>query len=149
MFQQSRGFLELRRASEGGTGPAAQTLLERHLSGGGDAAITPLDAFKAARRKFLAMERIDMGELAAELGIGRATLYRWVGSRDRLLGEILWSLAEVGLKSCRDKAKGKGADWVMDVYNGFGDLILETPSVLHFVKNEPETALRVMTTKHS
>src|SRR4051812_12226684 len=54
---------------------------------------TPLDAFLLARRKFLAAERIDMSALADELGVNRVTLYRWVGSREQLLVEVVWSLA--------------------------------------------------------
>ena len=34
-----------------------------------------------------------MGRLSHDLGVNRATLYRWVGSRDQLLVEILWSLS--------------------------------------------------------
>jgi AcrR family transcriptional regulator len=128
---------------------SAHTLLERQLAGDRTVPVTPLDAFRAARHRFLRSERIDMGALAAELGIGRATLYRWVGDRDRLLGEILWSLAEPALRRCRDEATGHGADWVIGIYTHFGRLIVETPAVLHFVHSEPETALRVMTTKHS
>ena len=30
-----------------------------------------------------------MQTLAAELGVGRTTLYRWVGDRELLLGEVL------------------------------------------------------------
>ncbi|HZC99727.1 MAG TPA: QsdR family transcriptional regulator [Actinomycetes bacterium] len=128
---------------------SALTLLERELAGERKAPVTPLDAFRAARRRFLRSERIDMGNLAAELGIGRATLYRWVGGRDRLLGEILWSLAEGALRRCREEAEGEGADWVIDIYTRFGRLIVETAPLLHFVRSEPETALRVMTTRHS
>src|SRR5919198_1081369 len=51
------------------------------------------DALRLARRKFLAAQRIDMTGLAAELGVNRVTLYRWVGSRDALMVEVLWSLA--------------------------------------------------------
>jgi hypothetical protein len=51
------------------------------------------DALRLARRKFLAAHRIDMTRLAAELGVNRVTLYRWVGSRDALMVEVLWSLA--------------------------------------------------------
>jgi AcrR family transcriptional regulator len=137
------------RAASSEPGSPALTLLERQLAGERKAPVTPLDAFRAARRRFLRSERVDMGSLAAELGIGRATLYRWVGDRDRLLGEILWSLAEGALRRCREEARGEGADWVIDVYTRFGELIVETPPVLRFVRSEPETALRVMTTKHS
>ena len=51
------------------------------------------DALRLARRKFRAAERIDMTALADELGVNRVTLYRWVGSRDQLLVEVVWSLA--------------------------------------------------------
>jgi AcrR family transcriptional regulator len=126
------------------------TILERHLAAGDEARrITPADALQAARRRFLRGERVDMNDLAQELGIGRATLYRWVGSRDRLLGEVLWSLAELGLAQSRAEATGRGAAWVLAVYRRFGDLIVGLEPLRHFVKSEPECALRVMTSKAS
>ena len=41
---------------------------------------------------FLNHATIDMDELALTLAVSRATLYRVVNSRDRLLGEVLWCL---------------------------------------------------------
>ena len=125
------------------------TPLERHLNGDGHGAVTPLDAFAAARRRFLKGERVDMQELAAELGVGRATLYRWVGSRDQLLGEILWSLSDAGLRELQRRARGEGVEWFMQIYDGFGDLIRANAPLRRFVSVEPEAALRVMTSKHS
>jgi len=90
-----------------------------------------------------------MAELATELGVGRATLYRWVGGRDQLLGEVMWTLAERGLERAKADAKGTGVDWVLSIYRRFGELILDTPAVLHFVRTEPEAALRVMASKAS
>src|SRR4051794_38322340 len=55
---------------------------------------TAADALRLARRRFLAPERLDMSALADELGVNRVTLYRWVGSRDQLLVETVWTLAE-------------------------------------------------------
>ena len=110
---------------------------------------TPADALRMARRTFLRQQRVDMNELATELGVGRATLYRWAGSRDQLLGEVMWSLAEPALERSKAESPGEGVDWVLAVYRRFGELILETPPVLHFVQTEPEAALRVMTTKSS
>src|SRR5438046_10377518 len=73
----------------------ARTKLQRDLAGATDRRRpTPLDAFRLARRKFLAAERIDMSALADELGVNRVTLYRWVGSREQLLVEVVWSLAQ-------------------------------------------------------
>src|SRR4051812_22396453 len=54
---------------------------------------TPLDAFLRARRKSLAAERVDMSALADDRGVNRGTRYRWVGSREQLLVEVIWSLA--------------------------------------------------------
>jgi AcrR family transcriptional regulator len=130
---------------------AGRTPLERRLTGvpAETNKVTPLEALKLARRTFVKQQRVDMNELATELGVGRATLYRWVGSRDQLLGEVMWSLAQQGLERAKADARGRGADWVLSVYRRFGELILETPAVLHFVRTEPECALRVMTTKAS
>jgi AcrR family transcriptional regulator len=128
------------------------TPLTRQLAGaaGGERqAVTPVDALRRARRTFLASRRVDMNELAAELGVGRATLYRWVGGRDQLLGEVMWSLAQPGLEQAKAEAAGEGVDWVLAVYRRFGELILDTPAVLHFVRQEPEAALRVMASKSS
>src|SRR5919202_1288040 len=50
-------------------------------------------AFLAARRRFLANQRLDMSVLAPALRIDRTSLFRWVGNRDALLAEVLWSLA--------------------------------------------------------
>ena len=127
----------------------SQTALERQLAGERAETVTPVDALKAARRRFLRKQRVDMQELAAELGVGRATLYRWVGSREQLLGEVLWSMTEAGLAQARANAKGKGAAWVLEIYRAMGDQILANEPLHHFIATEPELALRVMTSKAS
>src|SRR5215813_9232978 len=94
-----------------------QTALERAiLEPAAAARPTPLDALRLARRRWLAGERLDMGALAEELGISRATLYTWVGSKDRLLGEVLWSFAGNGLEQVIAQAEGTGADYVVGVF---------------------------------
>src|SRR5437588_1060440 len=55
---------------------------------------TPAAAFRAARRMYLKGRRLDMQALAAELGVSRATLYRWTGHREQLLSDVLWSLSD-------------------------------------------------------
>jgi AcrR family transcriptional regulator len=125
------------------------TALEKQLAGERTGAVTPVDALKAARRRFLRKERVDMSELAVELGVGRATLYRWVGSREQLLGEVLWTLSEPTLAKLRAEATGTGADWFMHIYEGYGDQIVGNEALHHFIESEPELALRVMTSKAS
>ena len=130
---------------------AKPTKLEQQLLEGDDAsAVTPLDVFREARRRFLRMQRIDMSELANDMGVSRATLYRWVGSRDQLLAAVVWSLGETGLQQARAAAEGlKGVDWVVAIQEFFGNLIVGSAPVRHFVDTEPATALRVLTSKDS
>jgi AcrR family transcriptional regulator len=125
------------------------TALERALASEGEAPRpTPLDALHLARRRWVAGERIDMGVLAAELGISRATLYSWVGSRERLIGEVLWSFAENGLAQARAAARGSGADYVVDVVERFARLNATFEPLRRFVEQDPELALRVLTSKN-
>lgn len=128
----------------------APTPLERALAGA-DASTrtTPIDALRLARRRWLAGERLDMGALAEELEISRATLYTWVGSRERLIGEVLWSFAEQGLRQAREAARGTGAAYIVDVFRRFIHLNAGFAPLRRFVEQDPELALRVLTSKNS
>ena len=90
-----------------------------------------------------------MGELAAGLGISRATLYRWVGDREQLLGEVLWSFAEPGLEEARryaDRtAKDRGADWVVRFNAHFVRATAEFEPIRRFLEAEPDLGLRILT----
>src|SRR5438270_295397 len=79
----------------------------------------PLDAFKLARRRFLAAERVDMTALADELGVNRVTLYRWVGSREQLLVEVIWSLATRTLEKIDASVRPRGAERIVRVVTRF------------------------------
>jgi AcrR family transcriptional regulator len=54
---------------------------------------TPAVAFERAREFLRAGKRIDMVALAADIGVARATLYRWTGDRERLLADAAWAEA--------------------------------------------------------
>ncbi len=126
------------------------TKLEQQLTGEDLEAVTPVDVLREARRRFLRKERLDMRELASDMGVSRATLYRWVGTRDQLLAEVIWSLGEAGLRAARDAAEGlTGVDRVLRTYQAFGEQIISNTAVMHFVDTEPATAIRVMTGKDS
>ena len=84
----------------------ADTPLRRQLAQATTARPTALDAFRHARRIFLGGGRVNMQALARSLGVDRATLYRWVGSREQLLTEILWSLIEPTIRQLRKDASG-------------------------------------------
>jgi AcrR family transcriptional regulator len=108
---------------------------------------TPLDALRLARRRWFANERLDMGALARELGVSRATLYSWVGSRERLIGEVIWSFAEEGLRQALEEARGSGADYILDVVERFARMNAAFEPLRRFIEQDPELALRVLTSK--
>jgi AcrR family transcriptional regulator len=110
---------------------------------------TPLDALAAARQVWIAGERLDMGALAARLGTSRATLYRWVGSRERLLGEVAWSFAAPLFENARRDAHGGGPARVADAVERYlGGAVAFAP-LRRFIEQDPEYALRVLCSKHS
>src|SRR3954463_9953276 len=116
------------------------TALERALdsSSAGPVRGTPLDALRLARRMWLADQRIDMGALATELRISRATLYNWVGDRDRLIAEVLWSMTADLIARARTKARGSGAAWLSAVNRHYlTELAAFTPS-RQFIERDPE-----------
>nr|WP_156096174.1 QsdR family transcriptional regulator [Amycolatopsis jejuensis] len=88
-----------------------------------------------------------MGELAAELGVSRATLHRWVGSRDHLLSEILW--AETAAVLDNVTYAGRGGDGIADAIGAFVRTVNESAPFRAFLRREPERALRLLTTKAS
>jgi AcrR family transcriptional regulator len=106
-----------------------------------------LDAFRVTRRWFLAGRRIEMQELAAELGVNRATLFRWVGGRDDLLGEILWSLAEPALAAAVEASDGNGAQRITRAIGRFAAAVDQADFLREFLRREPERALRILTTR--
>jgi AcrR family transcriptional regulator len=110
---------------------------------------TPLDALALARRKFLKGERIEVGALARELGVGRATLFRWIGSRELLIGEVLWSLYLPILDQARAQTRGHGAAYIARVCRRAMDAILDFAPLKPFIEQDPEYALRILTSKTS
>lgn len=106
---------------------------------------TALDAFLLARRKFLAGERIDMSAMAAELGVNRVTLYRWVGSREKLLVEVIWSLGSQTLKNETRRTRKKGPERIVSIVGRFIAATLSNPGFSRFLADEGELAMRLLT----
>src|SRR5947209_15370878 len=92
------------------------------------------DALRLARRRFRDGERVDMTAIADELGINRVTLYRWVGSREALLVEVLWSLADRVLTWADEQAHdSEGGARVVDVVTRFLERVIVDPGMQRFL----------------
>ena len=126
------------------------TPLQERLHGDSDGSGPgPIDAFRLARRKFMAGERIDMQALAAELGVNRATLYRWVGGKELLIGEVISSLARETMERARREVPGEGPAHVAGVVEHALEQISVFEPMRAFLARDPEYALRVLTSKES
>jgi AcrR family transcriptional regulator len=123
---------------------------DKHVSRHGErpatpAKPTPVDAHRIARRRVLKGQRIDMRALASELGVSRATLYRWTGPREQLLGEVLGRLALETFEQCKRDAPGTGASRVINVFDRHLAVVAKSPALRHFLETDAESALRVLT----
>ena len=130
----------------------AETPLQRQLVGARAARPTALDAFRQARRTFMAGDRVDMHALARTLKVDRATLYRWVGSREKLLTEILWSLISRTIDTlrathCAPSTADSGQSPAAAVVTGTVRAVIANPGMQRFIEREGDLALRLLTTK--
>ncbi len=129
------------------TDSAPATRLAHALNAGFAAKVTPLDLFALAKRLWLSGERVDIGALALRLKISRATAFRWVGSRDLLLGEILWSMCDTLLMQSARNASAQGATRVAGICEAVVRDIVQFRPLRIFVRQDPEYALRLLTSK--
>jgi AcrR family transcriptional regulator len=101
-------------------------------------------AIDAATRVYLAGGVLDMSSLADELGVGRSTLYRWVGNREDLLGTVL---AEAAVRTFRKAAAGAGGKGgvhhVLDVLERFMRAVIAAAPLQALSKHEPLLLVRV------
>ncbi len=93
---------------------------------------------------YLRGQRIDVQALAAELGVGRVTIYRWFGSRDGLIGEVVARAAEPLLSEARKSARGQGGQALLETFDRFNRGIADSPALRQFVERERDAALRVL-----
>lgn len=133
-------------AGRGRTDPeASQPVLAEGVEPPAD---MPPAIFVAALQTYLELRRLDMRALAAELGMGRSSLYRKVGSRDDLLGAVLWYLTRRAIARAVDASRGlSGPARVVAVVHHFLHDVHSQASLRRFLQEEPEAALRILTSK--
>jgi AcrR family transcriptional regulator len=105
---------------------------------------TPQDALDLARAAFLAEERVEIGVLAAQLSISRVTLYRWFGTRDKLIEQLLVRLAGVFAAAAEAEAEGDGDERILDFARRIMTATVNSQPLRGFVEREPQLALRLL-----
>lgn len=106
------------------------------------------DALALATATHLAGRRVDMGTLAKELGVGRATLYRWFGTREALMEQVLLGRAHAYIELARSGSKGAGDERLMDIFRAMISSSRTALPVRLFIEREPALALRILASEH-
>jgi AcrR family transcriptional regulator len=111
---------------------------------GRPAAASREDVLDAGLYRYLRGRRVDVQAIAAELGVGRATIYRWFGSREKLIGEVIIRATEPVLADAREGLSGKGGPGLLDTFDRFNRALADAPALRAFVEQEREAALRII-----
>lgn len=108
---------------------------------------TAADLLALARRRYLDGERLSVEELAAELGVARATAYRWVGNAEQLAGTVIASYGEAIFRRAEREARGRGAARVLDVMSRGMRVVAGSKAYRAFIERDPQRALRIVASK--
>jgi AcrR family transcriptional regulator len=112
---------------------------------GRPAAASREDVLEAGLYRYLRGQRVDVQAIASELGLGRATIYRWFGSREKLLGEVIIRATEPVLVKARSGLAGKGGSGLLDTFDRFNRALADAPALRAFVEQERDASLRIIT----
>ncbi|WP_158501579.1 QsdR family transcriptional regulator [Vitiosangium sp. GDMCC 1.1324] len=110
---------------------------------------TPQELFALALDWWMKGERFDIGRMAQELGVSRATVFRWVGTRELLYGEVISAQFEAAMATARDEATGEGAELIANIVQRMIHLIVENEPLKKFVQQDAEYAMRILMSKSS
>jgi AcrR family transcriptional regulator len=103
------------------------------------------DVLRLVREQFLAGQRVDLTVVARELGLGRATIYRWFGSRDGVLGEVIVDELQLLLDSYRRRVRQRGAEGLLEVFDRVNRALSRSGPLRRLLEQEREGALRMLT----
>ncbi len=112
---------------------------------GRPATATRDDVLRTARAQFAAGQRVDVTIIARELGLGRATIYRWFGSRERLLADVVATDLEALVTRARSEVAEHGPAGLLEVFDRVNRRIAESAALRRFVEQERAAALRLLT----
>ena len=111
---------------------------------GRPAAASREDVLEAGLFRYLRGQRVDVQAIAAELGLGRATIYRWFGSREKLIGQIIIRATEPVLMEARRGQRGRGGRGLLNTFDRFNRALADAPALRAFLEAERDAALRIV-----
>ncbi|WP_446221993.1 QsdR family transcriptional regulator [Nocardia sp. IBHARD005] len=112
---------------------------------GRPAAASREDVLAAAIEVFLAGKRVDVNAIAAHLGLGRTSIYRWFGSREGLLGAAIANQLERMIAHAERNSTVTGGERLNDILDRTIYWLVEDDSLRTYFDNESTAALRLIT----
>jgi hypothetical protein len=106
--------------------------------------VTYEDALRHATRLFVATSTVDLEALAGSLAISRATLYRVLSGRDRLIADLLWRAGERSMRTAFAARTEQGVERFVAAGNQHLRELVAWEPFTTFVTRERDTAHRVL-----
>ena len=85
--------------------------------------------------------------VSRELGLSRATIYRWFGSREALLGKVIAHELERVVDRERRRVRRRGATGLLSVFDGINRALTRSSAVRRLLEQERNGAMRLLTAK--
>lgn len=119
---------------------------QRNRSGkrGRPATASPDDVLALVTELYLGGQRVDITVVASRLGLGRATIYRWFGSREALLGEVIARQLELLVARKRAEVRRRGAAGLLEVLDRVNRTLTRSTAVRRLLEQE-RSAWRMFT----
>jgi AcrR family transcriptional regulator len=104
------------------------------------------ELFAAAEACYEVGDPIEIAKLAADLGVSRASAYRWMGGNDRLLAEVLRVRNRRRFATLSEGYRGRvGRERVLSVLSDYVRASAESPSFRRLIKQQPVKVLEITT----
>src|ERR1700744_4133511 len=103
------------------------------------------DVPAAARAHLMGGARVDLTIVARDLGLGRATIYRWFGSREKLVSEVIADESEALIVRHRRDVRRRGVQGLLEVFDRINRSLARSMPLRRFVEQEGASALRLLT----
>ncbi len=100
---------------------------------------------RVVRRQYLGGDRVDLTVVARELGLSRATIYRWFGSRDALIGKVIADELELLIERERRRVRRRGADGLLETFDRINRALACSNALRRFLDQERTAAMRLLT----
>jgi AcrR family transcriptional regulator len=103
------------------------------------------DVLRLVREQYLNGDRVDLTVVAAQLGLGRATIYRWFGSREALLGQVIAEQLDALTASKRREVRRRGAQGLLEVFDRINRTLTRSRALRTLLEQERDSAMRLLT----